>query len=88
MAIKVRFEQEAKDALNEASERTGRSHLDLIREAVDQYFGIGVVAPGTEDLVASGLLIPSRTRYRRAINPIMLPPGRSSLDLLDREDRL
>ena len=89
MATNLRLRPETEAALRTAAERTGRSQQELIREAVDQYLEIGS-APrrsSVQQLIDAGLLIPARTPYRRAENPITLPDGMTTADLLDRDDR-
>ena len=89
MATNLRLRPEAEAALRDAAERTGRSQQELIREAVDQYLQLGATLGRSsfQQLVDAGLVIPSRTRYRRAENPITLPEGMTTADLLDRDDR-
>lgn len=89
VATNLRLRPAAEEALRAASERTGRSQQDLIRDAVDQYLD-SERAPRQTDLdqlIAAGLVIPSRTPYRRATTTIRLPAGVTSTDLLDRDDR-
>lgn len=74
-----------------AAERTGRSQQDLIREALDRFLGLTGAAPvrtSMDDLIARGVVIPARVPYRRPHRLIELPEGVTSLDLLDREDRI
>ena len=89
MATNLRVRPDAESALRAAAERSGRSQQDLIRDAIDQYLSAEPVPLSAEfdDLVAAGLVIPSRIPYRRATEKIVLPEGMTSLDLLDREDR-
>lgn len=89
MATNLRLRPEAEAALRDAAERTGRSQQELIREAVDQYLQLGATLGRSsfQQLVDAGLVIPSRTPYRRAENPITLPDGMTTADLLDRDDR-
>jgi hypothetical protein len=76
--------------LRAEADRTGRSQQDLIRTALDQYLGLGIDRPAAalDRLIAAGSVKPARGPLRQAIRLIELPPGVSSLDLLDREDRL
>jgi hypothetical protein len=91
MATNLRLRPETEAALREEAARSGRSQQELIREAVDRFLGLierPTAIPGSiEDLYARGVLIPPREPMRHAKNPIRLPPGVTSLDLLDREDR-
>jgi hypothetical protein len=89
MATNLRLRPATEEALRAAAERTGRSQQDLIREAIDQYLDLGLIPQRSSlaELYESGLVIPARTPYRRAENPITLPDGLKTADLLDREDR-
>lgn len=89
MATNLRLRPEAEAALRDAAERTGRSQQELIREAVDQYLQLGATLGQSsfQQLVDAGLVITSRTPYRRAENPITLPDGMTTADLLYRDDR-
>ncbi len=87
MATNLRLRPEAERALRQRSARTGRSQQDLIRSALDEY--LGLVSPSeqtVEELIASGVV--STPRPVIDIVPIRLPAGMSSLDLLQREDRV
>jgi hypothetical protein len=89
MATNLRLRPAAEQALREAAQRSGRSQQDLIRDAVDQYLAADSPPARTEfdQLVAAGIVIPSRIPYRRGIEKLVLPDGMTSADLLDREDR-
>ena len=89
MATNLRLRPAAEDALRAAAERTGRSQQDLIREAIDQYLELVEARQHTDydQLVAAGLVIPSRIPFRRATTKLTLPEGVTTADLLDREDR-
>ena len=89
MATNLRLRSATEDALRAASERTGRSQQDLIREAIDQYLETagGRRHESLDELNAAGLLLPPRIPYRREENPFTLPDGLTTADLLDREDR-
>jgi hypothetical protein len=43
---------------------------------------------GGDALLRSGALLPPRTRYRRVMPTTTLPAGTTSLELLDRDERL
>lgn len=91
MATNLRLRPEAEAALKKQSEATGRSQQDLMREAIEQYLGLAfraAVEPGSiEDLLARGILKPATPYQPPPLEPMKLPPGVTSLDLLDREDR-
>ena len=69
MATNLRLRPAAEQALREAAQRSGRSQQDLIRDAVDQYLAADSPPVRTEfdQLVAAGIVIPSRIPYRRGI---------------------
>lgn len=88
MATNLRLRPATEEALRAASQRTGRSQQDLIREAIDRYLELHPSHDSDLDrLVAAGLVVPSRVPYRRATTKLRLPDGMTSADLLDREDR-
>ncbi|MGH3978569.1 MAG: ribbon-helix-helix protein, CopG family [Pseudonocardiaceae bacterium] len=91
MATNLRLRPDAEDALRAESERSGRSQQEIIREAVDRYLNQTVPPPGfagRDALVQSGAVLPARTPYRKVTPTDTLPEGTTSLDLLDRDDRL
>lgn len=94
MATNLRLHPDAESALRAEAERTGRSQQDILREALDRYLH-RTTAPAIpsgqtdrEALVASGVVLAPRTPYRRVTPDIVAPEGTSSLELLDRGDRL
>jgi hypothetical protein len=95
MPMNLRLRPDAEEAVRAEARRTHRSQQDVLRDAVDQYLGLGHTegrppsAPaGGDDLLVTGRLRPPRTPYRRVEPSEDLPPGPSTLVLLDREDRL
>jgi hypothetical protein len=93
MAVNLRLRSEAEAALRAEAERTGRSQQEILREAVDRHLqavadGGSTSLYGREPLYASGAVLPPRTPYRRTTPTLTLPAGRTSLDLLERDDRL
>ncbi|HEY3633263.1 MAG TPA: ribbon-helix-helix protein, CopG family [Jatrophihabitantaceae bacterium] len=93
MATNLRLRPEAEEALRAEAERTGRSQQDILREAVDRYLGVApdkrsVGATDREAALASGLVRPPRSPYRKITPRIRLPEGTTSLDLLGRDDRI
>lgn len=89
MAMNLRLGPEAEAALRAEAERTGRSQQDILREAVGRYLGVIPEQAGArvDPLIASGKLKPPRTPYREVEPRWHMPPGQTTLDLLDREDR-
>lgn len=90
MATNLRLRPETETALRDAAERTGRSQQELIREALDWYLDLGgrPARRSMDELIADGTVIPPRIPYRRPHRLLELPEGVTSLDLLDREDRI
>lgn len=91
MATNLRLRPDAEEAVRREAERTGRSQQELIREAVDQYFQLSAPnGPRTEaeSLVASGVVLPPRSPFRQVSPSLSLPEGKTSVDLLGRDDRL
>ena len=91
MATNLRLRAVAEEALRREAERTGRSQQDLIREAVDRYLGLAGDRPSTSDrdvVVASGLALPARRAYEELEELVRLPEALTTIDLLDRDDRV
>lgn len=87
--MNLRLRPEAAEALRAEAQRTGRTQQELLREAVDRYLGlVPAVRSEADALVAAGLARPPRIPYRKVSPRRTLPPGVSSLDLLDRDDRI
>ena len=90
MATNLRLRPDAADAIRRESERSGRSQQDVIREAVDKFLSLSPTRPVGDQVdvnVMAGAVQPPRTPYRRPAQRLILPPGVTSLDLLDRDDR-
>ncbi|MFC9694046.1 ribbon-helix-helix protein, CopG family [Kribbella sp. NPDC056951] len=91
MAMNLRLSPEVASALQAESERTGKSQQEIIREAVARHLHlVGREAPlsDREQARASGLVRPARVPYRKVTPTLRLPKGVTTLDLLDREDRV
>lgn len=91
MATNLRLRPDAQEALRTQAVVTGRSQQELIREAVDRYLGLASEpVPRTDEgaLLASGAVLPARSHFRETDAPMRLPKGLSTLQLLDREDRV
>jgi predicted DNA-binding protein len=91
MAINLRLPSEMASALQAEAERTGRSQQEILREAVGRHLHlVGDEQPATDRDVARAayMVRPARVAYRRVTPRLRLPKGTSSLDLLDRDDRL
>lgn len=89
MATNLRLSEQAAAAVKAEAERTGRSQQDVIRAAVDQY-----LRPSGEPVAKASSwrdqLIPPKEPFRTIPESEMLtmPEGMTSLDLMDREDRI
>jgi hypothetical protein len=89
MATNLRLSPDAEAALRAEAERSGRSQQEILREALDRYLHLtGGDQSSGDALLRSGALLPPRTRYQRVTPSTPLPAGMSSLDLLDRDERL
>lgn len=91
MGMNLRLGPDAEEAVRREAQRAGRSQQDVIREAVSRPFGL---APGDgprgdlNTLVSTGTVRAPRTPYRKVPKRLSLPPGLTSADLLDRDDRI
>lgn len=89
MATNLRLLPDAEAALRAEAERSGRSQQEILRDALDRYLDRTGGDPSTGDpLLRSGALLPPRTRYYKVTPTRTLPVGLTSLDLLDRDERL
>jgi len=60
-------------------------------DAVDRYLGLTAAVTASsrlDELIATGTVRPPRSPYRKSHRRLRLPPGVTTADLLDREDRL
>ncbi len=89
MATNLRLLPDAEAALRAEAERSGRSQQEILRAALDRYLDRsgGDLSSG-DPLLRSGTLLPPRTRYRKVKPTRTLPDGITTLDLLDRDERL
>jgi Ribbon-helix-helix protein, copG family len=93
MAMNLRLQPEAEEALRSEAERSGRSQQEILRTALSTYLGLAQEPSPLEPIVrrwiaAEGTIRAARRPYRKVTPYITLPEGTNSLDLLDREDRL
>jgi hypothetical protein len=89
MARNLRLRPDAETALRAEAERSGRSQQEILRDALDRYLDLtGGDSSSGDALFRAGTLLPPRTRYRRVTPTRTLPAGITSLDLLDRDERL
>jgi hypothetical protein len=90
MAMNLRLAPAAEAALREESERTGRSQQEIIRGSIDAHLAIeaSLKVAGSPSALPSARLKPARTPFRETEQWIRLPDGVTSLQLLDRDDRI
>ena len=85
MATNLRLRDDVVEALRRASERSGRSQQNLIREAVDQYLGLVDDPTDLDRAVAQGRVRPPSPF--RDVRPGPAGGHLDSLELLARDDR-
>lgn len=91
MATNLRLRPDAEEALRTQAAAVGRSQQELIREAVDRYLGlVSAPVPRTVEgaLLASGAVLPARNDFRESGQLLPLREGVTTLQMLDREDRV
>lgn len=91
MATNLRLRLDAEEAVRAEAVRTGRSQQELIRAAVDQYLRLIPVPPPrteSETLLAAGIVLPARSAFRQLRELVSSPDGETSIDSLDRADRM
>ncbi|MCP2166083.1 Ribbon-helix-helix protein, copG family [Goodfellowiella coeruleoviolacea] len=87
--MNLRLGAEAEAALRAEAQRTGRSQQDILREAIGKYLGLIPGQAGDVDpLIARGKVASPRVPFRDVRPRLRLRSGESSLDLLDRDDRI
>lgn len=87
--MNLRLGHETEEALRAEARRTRRSQQDIVREAVGKYLGVIPGQAGDVDsLIVSGKIAPPRVAFRDVRPRLCLEPGESSVDLLDRDDRI
>ena len=84
MSTNLRLGDEAAAALRDAARRTGRSQQELLRDAVDQYLGLRRGPTTRDQAIQSGLVRPPAP-FQDTKPGIVLPTGKSSIDLLERD---
>jgi hypothetical protein len=90
MAVNLRLDDRLEEALREHAAMSGRSQQDIMREAIAQYLGLATRVDMTDAAVSRRrtALIPPRRPYAPPRRRLRLSEGVTSLDLLDREERL
>ncbi|WP_322747649.1 MULTISPECIES: hypothetical protein [unclassified Frankia] len=90
MAMNLRLNADTEIALRACAEQTGRSQQEIVRDAVDRYLNAANVERHLprDRRIDSGTLLPPRTPYRRTTPTLTVPDGTTTLDLLDRSDRI
>ncbi|MBS1675175.1 MAG: hypothetical protein JSS74_14565 [Actinobacteria bacterium] len=85
MAMNLRLRPEAAAALKAESERTGLSQQEILRRAVDEPLGL---AGSSRPASLPDWVDPPSRPYRPVTPTLTLPAGMTTMDLLDREDRV
>jgi len=91
MATNLRLRPELEAAVRAEAERSKRSQQEVIRAAIESYLQLD---DGSESSLAAARrayaqrIRPARTPFMTTTDRIILPGGLSSLDLLQREDRI
>lgn len=85
VATNLRLRDDAAEALRLASERSGRSQQNLIREAIDRYLGLVDDQTDLDRALAQGRVRPP-TPFRDVRPSVSISPV-TTLELLDRDDR-
>lgn len=91
MATNLRLRPELEHAVRIEAERSNRSQQDVIRSAIESYLQLD---DGSESSLEAARRVyrqkvrPARTPFRTTTERFVLPEGVTSLDLLQRNDRL
>ena len=91
MAMTLRLEPQTEQALDTAASRTGKSKQRIITEAINAYLGlVPALISEADALAALGVLDKAQGGYREIhdSDTLELPAGKTSLDLLERADRV
>lgn len=84
MSTNLRLGEDAVAALRDAARRSGRSQQDLLREAVNQYLGLGSCDNPRDRAVSAGL-VKAPSPFTDVEPDVALPAGLAVRDLLDRD---
>jgi predicted DNA-binding protein len=87
MSTKLRLNDELAAALREESARTGRSQQEIVREAIAVRLGLVPDETTLGEATRDGW-VEAPEPFRDFEPPLTLPPARSSIDLLERDDRV
>jgi predicted transcriptional regulator len=87
MSTNLRLNEELAAALREESVRTGRSQQEIVREAIALRLGLVPDETALAEAIREGW-VEAPEPFRDFEPPLTLPPGRSSIDLLERDDRV
>jgi predicted transcriptional regulator len=86
VSTNLRLSEDLAGALRQASARTGRSQQDIVRDALARELGLATGQSGLQRAVAAGI-VEAPEPFRDVIPTLTLPAGKSSLDLLERDER-
>lgn len=87
MSTNLRLSDELAAALREESTRTGRSQQEIVREAIAAKLGLVTDETALEKAIREGR-VEAPEPFRDFEPPLTLPAGRSSMDLLGRDDQV
>ncbi|HET7477560.1 MAG TPA: ribbon-helix-helix protein, CopG family [Dermatophilaceae bacterium] len=87
MSTNLRLSDQLAAALRSESARTGRSQQEIVREAIAVKLGLVTHETALQEAIREGR-VEAPEPFRDFEPPLTLPPGRSSMDLLDRDDRV
>ncbi|WP_344292241.1 ribbon-helix-helix protein, CopG family [Agromyces neolithicus] len=94
MATNLRLREDAASALQEYSARTGLSQQEVLRRALDAFLEHEGSPPNARDEAPAGGrrrpagILPPRHPFTVADRLLELPPGMTTSQLLDRDDRI
>ena len=91
MATNLRLTPELEAALRLEAERSKRSQQEVIRAAIERYLGLDDGSESSLEATKRAYrqkVIPPRTPFRSSDDLLVLPEGMTSLELMQRGDRL
>lgn len=87
MATNLRLPDDLAAALRDEAERLGQSQQALVRQAIAEKLGLTSSETPLQAVLRQGVVEPP-TPFQNPAPPLKLPDGETSLDLLDRDDRV
>lgn len=86
MSTNLRLSDELAGALRQEAARRGRSQQEIVREALAKELGLASDLTAMQRAVRAGA-VEQPDPFRDVQPTLALPKGKSTLDLLEREDR-